>query len=292
MENKEKTDKKVKTGLVMEGGAMRGLFTAGVIDVMMENGITFDGAFGVSAGAAFGCNIKSRQPGRVLRYTTKYCKDWRFASFRSLLKTGDIYGAEFCYKTIPYELDLLDFEEFTKNPMEFYAVCTDIETGRPFYHKFTTGMDKDMYYFMASASMPIVSKVIEVDGKKLLDGGISDSIPIKYCEHKGFNKNVVILTQPVDFVKKPNKFLPLMKVIYKNYPEMIEDIKVRHIRYNNTTKYIKQKELAGELFVIRPPKALNIGSIEHNPEEIKRVYNMGRDTMTSLLYDLRRYLAK
>lgn len=284
--------KEIKTGLVMEGGAMRGLFTAGVLDVMMENDITFDGAIGVSAGAAFGCNIKSRQPGRVLRYTKEYCKDPRFASFRSLIKTGDIYGAEFCYKTIPYELDLLDFEEFGKSPMEFYGVCTDIESGRPLYHKFTSGMDKDMYYFMASASMPVVSRTIEVDGRKLLDGGISDAIPIKFWESKGYNKNVVILTQPLDYVKKPNKLLPLIRLMYRDYPELIEDVKVRHFRYNNTTKYIKEKELRGELFVIRPPKALKIGSVEHNPKQLQRVYDMGVDAMRARIYDLRQYLRK
>ncbi len=284
--------KEIKTGLVMEGGAMRGLFTAGVLDVMMENDITFDGAIGVSAGAAFGCNIKSRQPGRVLRYTKEYCKDPRFASFRSLIKTGDIYGAEFCYKTIPYELDLLDFEEFGKSPMEFYGVCTDIESGRPLYHKFTSGMDKDMYYFMASASMPVVSRTIEVDGRKLLDGGISDSIPIKFWESKGYNKNVVILTQPLDYVKKPNKLLPLIRLMYRDYPELIEDVKVRHFRYNNTTKYIKEKELRGELFVIRPPKPLKIGSVEHDERQLQRVYDMGVDAMRERIYDLRQYLRK
>lgn len=287
MDNQEK---KIRTGLVMEGGAMRGMFTAGVIDVMMENGITFDGAIGTSAGAAFGCNIKSRQPGRVIRYSTTYCRDWRFSSFRSLIKTGDIYGAEFCYKTIPYELDLLDFDTFGKNPMEFYAVCTDVETGRPLYHKFTTGMDKDMYYFMASASMPVVSRIVEVDGKKLLDGGISDSIPIKFWEHKGYNKNVVILTQPLDYVKKPNKMLPLIRHIYRDYPELIEDVKVRHVRYNNTTKYIREKELTGQLFVIRPPQALNISSIEHDPAELRRVYDLGVATMKEQLDNLKSYL--
>lgn len=287
MDNQEK---KIRTGLVMEGGAMRGMFTAGVIDVMMENGITFDGAIGTSAGAAFGCNIKSKQPGRVIRYSTTYCRDWRFSSFRSLIKTGDIYGAEFCYKTIPYELDLLDFDTFVKNPMEFYAVCTDVETGRPLYHKFTTGMDKDMYYFMASASMPVVSRIVEVDGKKLLDGGISDSIPIKFWEHKGYNKNVVILTQPLDYVKKPNKMLPLIRHIYRDYPELIEDVKVRHVRYNNTTKYIREKELTGQLFVIRPPQALNISSIEHDPAELRRVYDLGVATMKEQLDNLKSYL--
>lgn len=281
---------KIKTGLVLEGGAMRGMFTAGVLDVMMKNGIDFDGAIGVSAGAAFGCNIKSRQPGRVIRYSTKYCTDWRFSSWKSFFKTGDLYGAEFCYKTIPYELDPMDFETFDKNPMEFYGVCTNVETGKPYYHRFSNGMGKDMYYFTASASMPVVSKIVEVDGHKLLDGGVADSIPIKFWEHKGYNKNVVVLTQPLEYIKKPNKMLPLIKAMYKQYPNMVEAVRVRHIHYNKTIKYIREKELKGDLFVIRPPKALEIGSMEHNPDELRRVYEIGIKTMESKLEDLKKYL--
>lgn len=282
---------KIKRGLVMEGGAMRGMFTAGVIDVMMENGIDFDGAIGVSAGAAFGCNIKSRQIGRVIRYATKYCNDWRFCSWKSLFKTGDLYGAEFCYKDIPYELDPMDFDTFANNPMEFYAVSTDVDTGKAQYHKFGDGKGKDMKYFMSTASMPIVSKIVEVDGKGLLDGGVSDSIPIKFWEHKGYNRNVVILTQPIDYVKKPNKMMPLIKVVYNKLPNLVQAVKIRHIEYNKTTRYIRNKEESGELFVIRPPKALEIGSMEHNPDELRRVYNIGRETMQARVEDLKKYLA-
>lgn len=281
---------KIKTGLVLEGGAMRGMFTAGVLDVMMKNGIDFDGAIGVSAGAAFGCNIKSRQPGRVIRYSTKYCTDWRFSSWKSFFKTGDLYGAEFCYKTIPYELDPMDFETFEKNPMEFYGVCTNVETGKTYYHRFSNGMGKDMYYFTASASMPLVSQIVEVDGKKLLDGGVADSIPIKFWEHKGYNKNVVVLTQPLGYVKNPNKLLPLIKVRYKEYPDFVSSVRNRHIRYNKTIDYIREKELKGELFVIRPPKTLEIGGMEHNPDELRRVYEIGIKTMESKLEALKEYL--
>ncbi|MCR5770683.1 MAG: patatin family protein [Butyrivibrio sp.] len=280
----------MKKGLILEGGAMRGLFTAGVIDVMMKEGIDFDGAVGVSAGAAFGCNIKSRQIGRVIRYSTKYCKDWRFSSWKSLFKTGDLYGAEFCYKTIPYELDPMDFETFDKNPMEFYGVCTNVETGKPYYHRFSNGMGKDMQYFIASASMPIVSRTVEVDGHKLLDGGVADSIPIKFWEHKGYNRNVVVLTQPLEYEKKPNKMLPLIKLKYKDYPDFVEAVRVRHIHYNKTTEYIRHKELKGELFVIRPPRPLEIGGMEHNPDELRRVYEIGIHTMEENVEALKKYL--
>ena len=192
----------MKKGLVMEGGGMRGLFTAGVIDVFMENGIEFDGAAGVSAGAAFGCNIKSRQPGRVLRYNMAYCKDSRFCSMRSLLKTGDMFGAEFCYHTLPYELDLFDTEVYDTNPMEFHVVCTDVETGLPVYKNCMKADHIAMEWFRASASMPLVSRVVEVDGYKMLDGGIADSIPIAYFKSIGYDRNVVILTQPKEYRKE------------------------------------------------------------------------------------------
>ena len=283
-------EQKVKTGLILEGGAMRGMFTAGVIDVMMKNGIDFDGTIGVSAGAAFGCNIKSKQPGRVIRYSTKYCTDWRFSSWKSLLKTGDLYGAEFCYKTIPYELDPMDFDTFDKNPMEFYGVCTNVDTGRPLYHKFTNGKGKDMQYFTATASMPLGSQIVEIDGYKLLDGGVADSIPIKFWEHKGYNKNVVVLTQPLGYIKKPNKMLPIIELKYKDYPAFVKAIRTRHIRYNRTIDYIRQKELSGEIFVIRPPKALEIGGMEHNPDELRRVYEIGTNTMEENLKALRQFM--
>ena len=283
-------DQKVKKGLILEGGAMRGMFTAGVLDVMMRENIDFDGTIGVSAGSAFGCNIKSKQIGRVIRYATKYCNDWRFSSWKSLFKTGDLYGAEFCYKTIPYELDPMDFETFNKNRMEFYGVCTDVETGKPYYHKFSNGKGKDMQYFIASASMPVVSRIVEVDGKKLLDGGVADSIPVKFWEGKGYNKNVVVLTQPLGYVKKPNKILPLIKLMYKKYPEFVETVGQRHIYYNQTLEYIRKKELTGELFVIRPPHELNIGSMEHEPSELRRVYEIGVQTMEERINELKKYL--
>ena len=168
----------MKRGLVLEGGAMRGLFTAGVIDVMMEHGIDFDGMVGVSAGSSFGCNFKSRQPGRVLRYNLRFGRDPRYMGLRSLLKTGNLVGAEFAYHVLPLELDIFDSQTFESNPMEFYMVCTDVSTGETVYHR----MDKVDYdsleWLRASASMPVVTRPVKVnDGRLLLDGGISDSIP-------------------------------------------------------------------------------------------------------------------
>ena len=181
----------MKTGLILEGGAMRGMYTAGVLDVMMENNIWVDGAVGVSAGAVFGCNYKSKQIGRTIRYNKKYGRDPRYAGFHSLLKTGDYFGTEFCYHEIPERLDPFDSETFQKNPAEFYVVGTDVTTGKAVYHKCTTGTDKDLDWFRASASMPLLSNIVEVDGYKLLDGGIADSIPLKWFRSIGYERNII-----------------------------------------------------------------------------------------------------
>lgn len=287
-------ENRAKTGLVMEGGAMRGLFTAGVLDVLMEEGLdrAFDGAVGVSAGATFGCNIKSRQIGRTIRYNTAYCRDWRYASWRSLFTTGDLYGAEFCYRTIPYELDPFDVETFNKNPMKFYCVCTDARTGRPFYHYISEFTRKDMDYVQASASMPVFARPVEIDGRVFLDGGTSDPIPLTYFEHKGYEKIVVLLTQPIDYVKEPASYMPAARILLRNYPNLIRDLEERHIHYNERTAYVRKKEEAGVIFVIRPPQALQIGSMEKDPDQMRRVYNIGRRTMESRLNALRTYLAE
>ena len=280
----------MKKGLVLEGGAMRGMFTAGVLDVFMENNIDFDGCIGVSAGAAFGCNIKSKQIGRVIRYNTKYCKDKRYCSFHSLLITGDIYGADFCYNKLPFELDIFDTETFKSSPVEFFVTATDIETGKAVYHKCTDGLDEDLLWFRDSASMPLVSRTVEINDLKLLDGGIADSVPIKFIESKSYDRNVVVLTQPYDFVKEPNPMLPLIKLKYRKHKGIIDAVKNRHNIYNETTAYIKDKESKGELFVIRPPESLKIKSVCHDKNELLRVYNIGRREAEKQLPALKEYL--
>ena len=282
----------IKYGLIMEGGAMRGMFTAGVMDVLMENEIHFDGAIGVSAGAAFGCNFKSNQIGRVIRYNKNYCKDPRFCSIRSLIKTGDLYGAEFCYTTIPYELDLFDCEAYLNNPMDFYVVCTDVETGKPVYRKCITGRDEDLIWIRASASMPIASRVVEATGYKLLDGGISDSIPLEYFESLGYNKNVVILTQPKGYIKKPSKALPLIKASLKDYPNVYKTMQNRHNDYNETISFIEEKEKSGDVLVIRPPEKLPVGRVEHNPDKLQIAYDIGVKTALEQLEEIKSFIAK
>ncbi|SFP57919.1 Predicted phospholipase, patatin/cPLA2 family [Butyrivibrio proteoclasticus] len=266
----------MKTALVMEGGAMRGMFTCGVLDVLMENGISFDGAVGVSAGATFGCNIKSRQIGRALRYNKKYCKDKRYHSIRSLLTTGDIYNVPFCYDELPYKLDKWDIETFSKNPMEFYCVATDINTGKPVYHNCKTGGKEDIIWIQASASMPLVSRPVEIDGGVYLDGGISDSIPLKFIESLGYDKILVIETQPKNYVKGKQKYMLLVRWMLRKYPNMIKAMEERYLMYNEQKKYVREKEEKGEIEVIRPLAPLNISPVETDEKELERVYQLGR----------------
>ena len=279
----------MKRGLVLEGGAMRGMFTAGVTDVMMEHGITYDGLVGVSAGAVFGCNYKSKQIGRTIRYNLKYCKDPRYCSVRSLLKTGDLFGTQFCYRDIPNELDPFDLETYQNNPMEFYVVATDVTTGRPVYHECPTGGGEDLDWFRASASMPLAANIVEIDGLKLLDGGISDSIPLKFAETR-YEKNVVVLTQPIGFVKEKNKALPVMRRVFKQNPRLIEVMARRHDNYNEATAYIREQERRGKVFVIRPEAPLDINRVEHDPGKIQRAYDHGRAVAEKRMTALKEFL--
>lgn len=280
----------MKRGLVLEGGAMRGLFTAGITDVLMEHGVWTDGVIGVSAGAAFGCNYKSRQAGRAIRYNTAYAKDSRYSGIKSLLTTGDYFNAAFAYHTLPHELDKFDDRAFEENPMEFYAVCTDVLTGQAVYKRLEQSNDTTYDWIRASASMPLVSKVVELEGWKLLDGGVADSIPLKYFERIGYGRNVVVLTQPRGYVKEHNRLMPLMRVALRKYPKMIQALDQRHLMYNRQLEYVSQAEQQGRCLVISPDERLPIGHISHDPDEMKRVYDIGRDMGYRRMNDIKEFL--
>lgn len=282
----------MKKGLIMEGGAMRGMFTAGVIDVMMEHGIEFDGAIGVSAGAAFGCNYKSKQIGRVIRYNTRFSKDKRYGGFRVLLKEGNFYSKQFCYEEVPMVHDVFDFDTYESNPMEFYSVCTDVDTGKAEYHKLADRHDHGFEWIRASASMPLVSQLVEIDGRKFLDGALADSIPVRYFESIGYDRNVVILTQPLGFRKKPDTLLPVMKRYYRKYPNLVASMTRRHDQYNAALDHIARREAAGELLVIRPPEKLPISRTEKDPDKLRRVYEIGRQTAEARIPEISSYLEK
>ena len=265
-----------KRGLVLEGGAMRGLFTAGVLDVFLERGITFDGLVGVSAGACFGCNFKSGQIGRVIRYNKRFAKDPCYCSWKSLFTTGDLFGAEFCYRELPKKLDVFDTAAFEANPMEFHIVATDAATGKPVYRRLDRADDKALDWIRASASMPLVAQPVEIDGGHYLDGGLSDGIPLKYFESLGFTRNVVVTTRPRGYRKFPRKSIALAKPFLRRYPAIYRALKTRHAWYNETLEYIDRRVADGAAILIAPEEPLEISRVCHDPDAMQRVYNLGR----------------
>lgn len=282
--------KENKVGLVLEGGGVRGIYTAGVLDAFMEQGISFDGVLGVSAGAIHGCSYISGQKGRSLRYYKKYCNDPRFISIRSWIKTGDMVGADFCYHELPDKLDVYDHEAFYQSNTQFYVTCTNVKTGKAEYIHMTD-MKKQIEYLRASASLPYVSRIVEINGKKYLDGACADSIPVKEFQKMGYKRNVVILTRPFDYRKKEGNN-ELSKLIYRKYPKFVQTLNERYLVYNHTMKQIEKMEKAGEIFVIRPNQHLQIGRFEKNPENVQKVYDIGYADAQRQMQALQKWLLK
>lgn len=276
-------------GLVLEGGGFRGMYTCGVIDVFMENGICFDEVVGVSAGAAFGCNIKSKQIGRALRYNKRFCQDSRYSGLKSFIKTGDLYNKEFAYGIVPTILDPFDTKTFRENPLKFTVVCTDIHTGNPVYHEIQNGDATDIEWIRASASIPIVSKPVKLDGYELLDGGVSDSIPVNWMLERS-DKTVIVLTRDKSYHKEPMKYIHLLKKAFKEYPNLQKALENRYIVYNKTLDEIEQLEREGKVFVIRPSKPIACAMIEKDPSHLQEIYDIGRRDALHYLEDLKKYL--
>ncbi len=266
----------MKTGLILEGGAMRGMYSAGVCDVLMEHGVTFDGMIGVSAGACFGCNFKSKQIGRTIRYNCRYSRDPRYAGFRSLLTTGNYFNTQFCYSEIPEQLDPFDYQTYRENPMPFYVVCTDADTGEALYRELPLCDERDMTYMRASASMPLFSEIVEIDGLHLSDGGTADSVPLRWFQSQGYGRNVVVLTRPRGYRKQPLSAKLLMKLALRRYPRLYEALATRHIRYNETLDEIAAAEASGAALVICPSEELHVSRIEKDPEKLQALYALGR----------------
>lgn len=261
-------------GLILEGGGMRGLYTAGILDFFIEKNIKFAANYGVSAGACHLCSYMSGQKGRAYRVSVDYLDDDNYCSAKSFLTTGDLFNVEMCYDTIPNKLDIFDNDAFMKHPGKGVAVVTDIETGHPKYVELKD-LRRDILAVRASASLPLVSKNVEINGKYYLDGGMADSIPIKKSERDGFEKNVVILTRPEGYRKKPSSQLGLIKAKYKNYPGLVHDMEVRHIRYNKTLEYVEAQEKIGNAFVFRPENLVKIDRIEKDRKKLRTLYIMG-----------------
>lgn len=281
-----------KTGLVLEGGGMRGMYTCGILDVLLEHRIYLDGMVGVSAGIAFGCNYKSRQIGRALRYNVRFAHDKRYSGMRSLLKTGNYYNAYFAYKLVPTHYDVFDFYTYEDTPMECYAVCFDVKTGEAVYQRLERVNDDFFEWIRASASMPVVAQPVEVGGRLLLDGGLADSIPLEFMMSKGYHRNVVILTREDGFRKTAEHGLWLMKPFLHKWPKVIEALRHRPAHYNQQLQVVREQERQGKAFVFRPLKPLNVSRTTHDTNEMNRVYQQGREEALQRLDELKAFLGQ
>lgn len=280
---------KNKIGLVLEGGGHRGIYTAGILDTFAENKISFDGIMGVSAGCVHGASFLSGQIGRSIRYTTKYCDNSNYMGIGSLITTGNFFNEKFCYYDLPETLDPFDNDSFDKNQTQFFAVCTDVKTGSAIYHECETLKGEKIKWLQASASMPLVSKIIKIDDNLLLDGGIADSIPIKKMQELGFEKNIVILTQEAGYRKNPNSLLSIIKLVYKKYPKLIEAIENRHIIYNQQLEFLEEQEKLGNVIIIRPSEKPTASRTEKDKEKILETYNLGKKDALSIIKNIIEY---
>ena len=280
----------MKICLVLEGGAMRGMFTAGVLDVLLDEQIAVDGAVTVSAGALFGINYPAKQRGRVLRYNLKYLHDKRYMGWHSLFTTGNVVNKAFAFYELPFTLDPFDQATFTASQIDFWVTLTNIESGEPEYVKITDAFAQ-MEALRATSAMPIVSRVVEIEGKKYLDGGISDSIPLDKAMALGYDKIIVILTRPLDYRKKPSNNW-LFKLFYRNYPKLIERWTNRYAEYNQAVEKVIEMEKAGKIFVIRPSESLDISRLEKDLAKVQAMYDLGVKDGQAALSELKNYLAK
>ena len=280
-----------KVGLVLEGGSMRGMYTAGVLDTFMEEEIHVDGIIGVSAGALFGPNYFSKQKGRALRYNKRFCKDRRFMSIPSFLFTGNLVNKKFAFYDVTLKHDVFDNETFKKNNTGYFATVTNVESGEAEYLEMKD-IVKEMEILRATSAIPVVTKIVEINGKKYLDGGISDSIPVEACLKMGYDKVVVVLTRPLEYRKKPlsKQFMKIVSTKYKKYPKFIEIMENRYQRYNDTVEMIIDKENKKEIFVIRPSEPILLKTIERDANKIQEVYDLGVKDCKEILSSLKEYL--
>ncbi len=280
----------MKSGLVLEGGAHRAIYTAGVLDTLLENGISFDGVIGVSAGAIHGCAFVSKQRGRSISYTLKYANDKRYMSFYSLITTGNMVGEQFCYHELPEKLFPFDHQTFETSKTKFYVTCTNLQSGKAEYI-YCDELRHKMPYLRASASMPFVSKISRINGVAYLDGGIADSIPVKAFQALGYDKCVVVQTRAAGYQKGKNKLSWLAHIMYRRYPNFVRAIENRHIMYNRELAEIEQMQNDGKVLVIRPSRNIKISHTEKNLDVLRQVYELGRADTLARLPQIKQFLA-
>jgi predicted patatin/cPLA2 family phospholipase len=275
--------------LVLEGGAMRGQFTAGVLDSLMDSGVFPRMAIGVSAGALHGLNYVAGSRGRSCYLNLKYCRDWRYFSMRSFVLTGSAFNERYSFERIPNELEPFDFASFARSPLTLIAVTSDIVCGEAVYTTITDA-HAQMDYLRASSAMPVVSRIVTIDGKQLLDGGICDPVPLEFSRMTGAAKHIVVLTQHAGYVKKPSDLMSLIRAKYRRYPRFVECIASRHIVYNDTYRMVQKAHDDGEVFIIRPPEPVTVKSMEHDPHKLYALYLSGYAEAEKNLDAIKRYL--
>ena len=280
----------MKTGLVLEGGAMRGMYTAGVLDVFLAEGVRADGVAGVSAGALFGVNYLSGQAGRAIRYNKRYNRDKNYMGLRPLLKEGNLFSTRYAYDLVPRKLDPFDDGAFQKSGVPFFAVVTDVDTGEARYVQIDSVFDQ-MDVLRASGSMPFVSRPVELDGRRYLDGGVSDSIPFRWMAAQGYNKLIVVLTREKEY-RKTAMNPALLRLLGLTYPAIARRLAARHTDYNRALEELERWQKEGRAFVIRPSAKTPIRRIETDPEKLQQVYDLGLADGKACLPALREYLAR
>lgn len=280
----------MKTGLVLEGGGMRGMYTQGVLDGFLETGISFDGIIGVSAGALIGINFLSKQKGRALRYSKKYNGNKHYMGILPLMKEGNLVSPSFAYEKMSRDLDKFDDETFQKSGTPFYATITNVKTGKAEYKQIQSGF-QDVDILRASGSLPFVSTPVRIGEEFYLDGGIADSIPYEAFREMGYEKLVIVLTRELGYQKKPvSKFL--VRSVYKKYPNLCDVLEKRHIQYNGTLQKLRLEEREGKIFVLRPSRKIQVGRLEKEEENLQKGYDLGRLDIEERLEVLQSYLSK
>lgn len=280
-----------QAGLVLEGGGMRGAYTAGVLDFFLDKGIEFSNVYGVSAGACMMCSYLSKQRERGYRVYVDYLDNKHYCSLDSLLTSGDLFNVKMCYDLIPNYLNPFDYETFNQYQGKAYAVVTNIKTGRAEYIRIKDA-HTDMDAVRASSSLPLVSRNVKIGDNLYLDGGISDSIPLRKSILDGNRKNVVIMTKETNFIRKPasSKMLALLKLRYFKYPKVYELMKTRHLEYNATLDYMKMQEENGKAFVFRPETDCGVGRIEKETKKLDALYQLGYEDGKKNYERLKAYL--
>ncbi len=273
----------IQAGLVLEGGGMRGAFTAGVTDFFLDKGLIFSDVYGVSAGSCVGCSYLSKQRRRAYRVMSEFLDGKDYCSWRNVRKTGDMFDVDFCYNVIPNTLIPYDYDEFAKYEGRFYAVATNVDTGEAEYLQ-VKDMRTEMNYVRASSSLPLVSRIVRIKGKRYLDGGIADSIPVRRALEDGLKKVVVVLTREDGYTKKKSSTLPILSLRYRHEPAFIEAAKNRHIVYNESLDAIRAGVEAGSVFVLQPPVPVAIKRTEKDLTKLEALYQQGYDT-AELYYD-------